>query len=105
MGVLCFSISMDDTDIFLKGFNEIGNLITPIMNKDKASFPTLTERQLDCLYGLVTGMTAKQIAEMLSLSSRTVEGYLEILKNKLNCKDRAELVSAALQMPAIKDRL
>ena len=65
----------------------------------------LTDRQLDCLYYLVQGMTIRQIGEVMQLSARTVEHYLEAVKSKLQCKSRAELISAALKMQSIKDRL
>ncbi|MBI2786778.1 MAG: hypothetical protein HYX60_10965, partial [Legionella longbeachae] len=45
----------------------------------------LPKRQHDCLRLLVAGMTTKQIAFALSLSPRTIESYLIILKKKLNC--------------------
>ena len=66
---------------------------------------SLTKRQTDCLYYLVQGMTVKQIAETMSLSARTVEHYLEAVKSKLQCKKRSELISRALKMKSIKDRL
>ncbi len=64
----------------------------------------LTQRQLDCLYYLVKGMAMKQIAKELSLSPRTVEHYIDAIKQKLNCESRVELISLALKLPAIKNR-
>lgn len=57
---------------------------------------SLTKRQLDCLYYLTKGMTIKEIAKSLSLSPRTVEHYLETIKDKLNCHSRSELFAKAL---------
>ncbi len=65
----------------------------------------LTERQMDCLYYLVKGMTIKQISEKMQLSARTVEHYLEAVKSKLECKTRFDLVDKALQMQEIRHRL
>ena len=65
----------------------------------------LTERQTECLILLIKGMSHKQIANHLKLSARTVEHYLETIKNKLGCISRSELISKALQMPDIKRRL
>lgn len=53
----------------------------------------LSIRQSECLYYLVRGMSAKQIAKILNLSHRTVEDYIESLKNKLNCDAKSELIS------------
>ncbi len=64
----------------------------------------LTMRQLDCLYHLVKGCSIKQIAKELSLSPRTVEHYIDAIKQKLNCESRVELISLALKLPAIKNR-
>jgi DNA-binding CsgD family transcriptional regulator len=69
------------------------------------SFPKITNRQIDCLYHLVKGMTKKQIATATNLSPRTVEHYLEAVKEKFNCYDRTELISFALKLPVIKQRL
>ncbi|WP_019215119.1 response regulator transcription factor [Legionella tunisiensis] len=65
----------------------------------------LTKRQMDCLYHLVKGMTIKQIANTLNLSPKTVEHYLDAVKVKLKCRNRAELITVALQMPAIREQL
>lgn len=65
----------------------------------------ITPRQRDCLRDLARGMTAKQIANSLNLSHRTVESYLNTLKERLNCSNRFELINKALQMKDIKERL
>lgn len=57
----------------------------------------LTQRQYDCLYWLSRGMTIKEIALKLKLSARTVEHYLETVKNKLNCNTRSELIKIFFQ--------
>lgn len=58
----------------------------------------LTQRQVDCLHYLLKGMTVKQIATELSLSPRTVEHYLEAVKNKLSCNSRIELFKKAREL-------
>lgn len=58
----------------------------------------LTQRQYDCLYFLVRGMTAKEIGKKLGLSPKTVEHYLDNIKIKLNCQKRSNLIEKALQM-------
>ncbi len=65
----------------------------------------LTTREIDCLYYLVRGMTAKQIADTLKLSKRTIEHYLINVKAKLSCTSRFELVNQALKLKCIKDKL
>ncbi|MBI2784783.1 MAG: LuxR family transcriptional regulator [Legionella longbeachae] len=51
-----------------------------------------TNRQLDCAFLLLKGLQYKEIAKKLLLSSRTVETHINGLKNKLNCKNKAELI-------------
>jgi DNA-binding CsgD family transcriptional regulator len=63
----------------------------------------LTYRQIECLKYLVQGMTLKQIGNVLCLSPKTIEHYLEIVKNKLNCHTRAELIVKAIRLGLIED--
>lgn len=58
----------------------------------------LSNREIDCLAQLVSGRTAREIAEQLNLSSRTVESYMESLKNKMNCHNKSELIAKANQL-------
>ncbi|MBS3903877.1 MAG: response regulator transcription factor [Simkania sp.] len=44
------------------------------------------------------GETARSIGERLHLSSRTVESYLENIKNKLNCYQKTELLKRAQEL-------
>lgn len=53
----------------------------------------LSKREIECLYYLVRGMSAKQIANQLTLSYRTVEYYFERMKDKLSCDSRSELIA------------
>ncbi len=56
----------------------------------------LSHRELECLFFTLRSMTAKQIAEQLDLSKRTVEFYLENIKNKMGCTSKAELICLAI---------
>lgn len=56
----------------------------------------LTERECECVFLLIRGKTAKEIAAMLSLSKRTVESYIENIKNKMNCQNKAEILVKAI---------
>lgn len=53
----------------------------------------LTKRELSILPGCIAGKTAKQIAQELSLSPRTVENNLQQLKDKFNCRTQRELTA------------
>lgn len=58
----------------------------------------LTKQQHACLFHLLRGKTAKEIANLLSLSKRTVEFYLNNLKIKFNCLNRNQLIEKAIEM-------
>jgi DNA-binding CsgD family transcriptional regulator len=114
IGVIGVSYALDDIDSIYAALNDITALFNPSVtlqvNKLAAMFADslnfkLSKRQVDCLFYLVKGKTMKQIASILGLSYKTVEHYLETVKNKLSCHSRAELIAKALTIPAIKDRL
>lgn len=52
----------------------------------------LTPREMDCLNYTVKGMSAKKIGEMLGLSHRTIEEYLNNIKKKVGVNTKAELI-------------
>jgi DNA-binding CsgD family transcriptional regulator len=52
----------------------------------------LSNRQLQCAHYLLRGMTIKQIAKQINLSPRTVEKYIDAIKDKLNCDNKTELI-------------
>lgn len=56
----------------------------------------LTERECECVFLLIRGKTAKEIAGLLSLSKRTVESYIENIKNKMNCQNKVEILVKAI---------
>lgn len=55
----------------------------------------LSKREKECLLYLQNGYTYQGIGEKLNLSERTVEHYIESVKNKLNIDTRPELYNAA----------
>ena len=56
---------------------------------------TLTNREVDVLRLIARGYTNNQIAELLSISPRTVEGHRANLMHKLDLHSRVELVEYA----------
>lgn len=55
-------------------------------------YEPLTARERQCLDLVLKQLTAAQIAQQLSLSSRTVEEYLDRLKKKLQCHSKQALL-------------
>lgn len=59
--------------------------------------PQLTERETDVLRFVAKGMTARQIAEKLVLSHRTVENHVQSTLRKLQLHNRVELARYAIE--------
>jgi DNA-binding CsgD family transcriptional regulator len=76
--------------------NEMTNKIINNENNLKLVFEygdiKLSVRETQCLAYKILGMTAKQIGELLFLSSRTVESYLESVKNKFDSTCRYKII-------------
>lgn len=79
-----------------------GRLIHTINNIDEPESPTknimgLSDREIEFLKLAATEMTYKEIAEKMSLSPRTIDGYRDDLFEKLNIKSRVGLVIFAIR--------
>lgn len=61
----------------------------------------LSNREKEVLFLVSKGLFAVQIAEHLQLSKRTIEHYIENIKNKLNCFSKAELIQKANEFLSI----
>ncbi len=61
------------------------------------SFSRLTEREREVLRLTAEGRSAREIAQLLTLSPKTVEKHRTNLMEKLNLHNRAELVRYALR--------
>jgi len=70
--------------------------LTPLPQKQSVDHP-LTTRETEILKFIARGFTNNQIAERLSISTRTVEGHRASLMDKLNLHSRVELVEWAEQ--------
>ncbi|MFN3234321.1 MAG: LuxR C-terminal-related transcriptional regulator [Gammaproteobacteria bacterium] len=64
---------------------------------DKAYEDSLTERQLECVFYLLRGKTAKEIGDFLCLSDRAIESHIENLKDKFNCSKKPDLINRLLE--------
>jgi len=58
----------------------------------------LSKRELECLFLMLRGRTAQQTANVLQLSRRTVESYLDNMKNKFGCLNKSELLVKAMML-------
>jgi DNA-binding CsgD family transcriptional regulator len=53
---------------------------------------TLSKREIECIQCLIDGQSAKETGARLFLSQRTVETYLDNIKDKLNCRRKRDII-------------
>lgn len=61
------------------------------------SLQDIPRRELQCAYCLVEGMTAKEMAQVLNISGRTVESYINRLKRRFNANNSIHLVRSLIE--------
>ena len=59
--------------------------------------PMITTREKQCLQQLSQGLSARETAELLHISRRTVEKHLDNVKLKFNCTKKVELMRLLLE--------
>lgn len=68
-------------------------LTTAIKSEYKAKLPSdITDREMEIIELVSDGLNNKEIANKLFLSEGTVRNYLSIILEKLECRDRTQLV-------------
>lgn len=73
----------------------------PNVEEGKEPYQQLTDREREVLKLVVEGHTARQIADMLVLSPKTVEWHKASLMRKLNIHDRTDLIKFAIRKAII----
>ena len=76
---------------------EYRRLADPSRPRDGDDTPVLTERETEILKYTATGMSARQIAERLVLSVRTVQNHTQNTLRKLQLHNRVELTRWAIE--------
>ncbi len=72
------------------------------LDERDAAYESLTARERETLKLIAQGHTNKEIAEILTLSVKTVENHRYSLMNKLNAHDRGELIKYAIRVGLIQ---
>lgn len=75
------------------------NQLKPLTIKNTS----FTSREIDCIQYTIQGKSAKQIASLLNLSTRTVENYIENIKNKMRVHTKYELIAKLVNTPYYHD--
>lgn len=97
----CNEITNETMKTLLCTLNPTISHITPLTNisyqiVDQDSHQHFTQRQKEILYLAARGKTAKESAQILRLSYRTIEGYLDIIKDKLGVFTKKEVIEYAI---------
>lgn len=56
----------------------------------------ISKREYQCLFLALQGKTAKETAKILNISPRTVEIHIQKVKDKLQCKNKLQLIEFAV---------
>ncbi|MBM3157117.1 MAG: response regulator transcription factor [Chloroflexi bacterium] len=64
---------------------------------EKDSYKRLTDKEREVLKLVAEGRTAREIADMLVLSTKTIEWYKSSLMRKLNIHNKADLIKYAIR--------
>lgn len=101
-GSFSLANNMDDTQFKIKELLNFFNTSLPQQSEINSSLlrykiaSLLSRREIDVVSCLLQGKTAKETAENLFISDRTVETHLENIKVKCNCRTKLELISKLL---------
>lgn len=68
-----------------------------------SSLTALTEKEIELLRYVATGMSNKEIADKLAYSEKTVKNYLSIIFQKLNIRDRTQAAIFAFRQGLLPD--
>lgn len=96
IGIIGFTIALGMQSL-AKSLSELINLgllssSNHLMPGSEINSNYFSRRELECLKLYTKGKTSKEIASYLGLSYRTVENYLQHIKDKLNVSTKTELI-------------
>ena len=77
--------------------SELRRLSESSSKKGQRVLDLLTEKELEIVRYIATGMSNKEIAEKLVYSEKTVKNYLSIIFHKLHIRDRTQAAILALR--------
>lgn len=101
-----FSTTSNNSLSFLSILNQkdkkILDYLLSCQIKDYDSQLKLTQRETECLFLLIRGKSAKEIARFLEISPRTVEEYIEHIKVKMNVSTRHQIITKAIEMKMLE---
>ncbi|MCH9660259.1 MAG: response regulator transcription factor, partial [Bacteroidetes bacterium] len=87
-------------EVIEKGFyhtNTVTKVLVDSLSEKETPLSVLKERELEFIKHACTEMTYKEIAEVMFLSPKTIEGYRNAIFEKLNLRNRTGLVIFAIK--------
>lgn len=82
---------------------EAAQVLITSMTKPKAEDFDLTDREIEVLHLLTTGISNREIAQRLVISSSTVKNHVSSIIAKLGVSSRTEAATKALKLNLIKE--
>lgn len=77
------------------GNRQLGDQFSYIITESIPEYD-LSKRQIECLFHLLRGQSANDIAITLHISKRTVETHIDAIKYKLGCDTKLQLIDKAI---------
>lgn len=62
----------------------------------------LTQREIEILELIAQGFSAKEVAQSIDIAPRTVEGYVDMIRLKLQARNRTHMVTKAIAARLIR---
>lgn len=87
-------------EVLKKGYyhtNTVARVLVDSLGKKDGGVASLKEREIEFIKHACTEMTYKEIADVMCLSPKTIEGYRNALFEKLNLRNRTGLVIYAIK--------
>lgn len=87
-------------EVIDKGFyhtNTVTKVLVDSLSEKETPLSVLKERELEFIKHACTEMTYKEIADVMFLSPKTIEGYRNAIFEKLNLRNRTGLVIFAIK--------
>ena len=77
--------------------NTVAKILVNSLRRNEDSSLTLKDREIDFIKHACSERTYREIADVMCLSPKTVEGYRDVLFDKLNLRNRTGLVIYAIK--------
>lgn len=96
IGLICIYNNMMDSHILLTNSEAHKNRTFSIAIND--GIIRFSPKETKILYYLIRGKSARDISEKLNISNRTVEGYIENIKNKMMVSKKSEIIEKIIDI-------